>query len=239
MYVGVDGCPAGWFAVLLDDEGDWQVRVFGDIRALWRECRDAELILIDIPIGLRERGKEERLCDREARDILKPVKRYSTVFPAPCRSALMASSYREACSINRARTGRALSKQCWAIAPKIKQVDDLLMETGAQGRICEIHPEICFWALAGMQPMANPKREKDGMHERLQVLNRVYGRTPEVLAEAVTTWPHGKVAPDDVLDALAAALTAYLGHGKLRTLPAEPEIDERGLPMEMVYLAPQ
>jgi len=53
-----------------------------------------------------------------------------------------------------------------------------------------------------------------------------------------TTWPHGKVAPDDVLDALAAALTAYLGHGKFRTLPSEPETDETGLRMEMVYFTP-
>ena len=237
MYVGVDGCPAGWFAVLLADDGDWQVRVFDDIRDLWHECKEAELILIDIPIGLREGGDKERLCDKEARSILTPVKRHSTVFPPPCRPALMARSYSEACSVNRARTGKALSKQCWAIAPKITEVDDLLIETGAQGRIREIHPEICFWGLAGMQPMANPKREKEGMHERLRVLNSLYDRTPEILAEAVTTWRPSAVAPDDVLDASAAALTAYLGYGKLQTLPAEPETDEKGLRMEMVYLA--
>ena len=34
------------------------------------------------------------------------------------------------------------------------------------------------------------------------------------------------------------ALTARLGYGTLRTLPLEPEIDEKGLRMEMVYWSP-
>jgi len=40
---------------------------------------------------------------------------------------------------------------------------------------------------------------------------------------------------DDIVDALAAAVTGFLSNGDLSTLPEVPEQDERGRPMEMVY----
>jgi predicted RNase H-like nuclease len=40
---------------------------------------------------------------------------------------------------------------------------------------------------------------------------------------------------DDVIDALAGAVTARLGASGLKTLPATPERDGRGLRMEIVY----
>ncbi len=43
---------------------------------------------------------------------------------------------------------------------------------------------------------------------------------------------------DDILDALAAAVTGLIGGTKLKTLPASPERDAQGLPMEMVYFVP-
>ena len=41
--------------------------------------------------------------------------------------------------------------------------------------------------------------------------------------------------PDDVIDALAGAVTALVGVLRLRTLPETPERDARNLRMEIVY----
>lgn len=40
---------------------------------------------------------------------------------------------------------------------------------------------------------------------------------------------------DDLLDALALAVTAGASPNELRTLPADPPEDHEGLPMQMVY----
>ncbi|MDI6632332.1 MAG: DUF429 domain-containing protein [Thermoanaerobacteraceae bacterium] len=149
-FVGVDGCRGQcWLAVILGADGRAEARVFSDIFALWQECKAASLILIDIPIGLRDGGALERRCDKEARKRLGP-KRGASVFPVPCRAALRADSYEEASEINRQHTGRKLSKQSWGILLKIRQVEELVTgDAEARARIRESHPEICFWALAG------------------------------------------------------------------------------------------
>ena len=46
------------------------------------------------------------------------------------------------------------------------------------------------------------------------------------------------VARDDILDALAAAVVARHGQGKLQSVPKVPQKDPMGLPMEMVYYLP-
>jgi predicted RNase H-like nuclease len=43
------------------------------------------------------------------------------------------------------------------------------------------------------------------------------------------------VGRDDIMDALAAAVTGKLGKGSLQSLPPQPERDATGLPMEIVY----
>ena len=234
MFVGVDGCKAGWFAVLIDEKGQWSAAVFEDAKHLSAECQHASLILIDIPIGLRDSGHEERACDKEARKALGH-RRGSSVFPAPCRPTLAAKSYSEGSAINRRHTGRGLSTQSWAIAAKIREVDDLLGGKPFDGRFRETHPEVCFATLNRCQPMQHSKKSQQGFAERLAVLRRVYQRTDAVVDHALSCWKRKEVAKDDILDALAAAVTAYLGRGDLRTHPAQPETDSKGRPMEIVY----
>ena len=65
MFVGVDGCKNGWIIVELTDDDNWKVDIFPDIASLWNECKRASLILIDIPIGLRDSGCDERHCDKK------------------------------------------------------------------------------------------------------------------------------------------------------------------------------
>ena len=133
MFVGVDGCRAGWLAIGLETEHDWKVNIFPDVSSLWDHHRQASLILIDIPIGLKAEGRAERRCDPEARKLLGP--RRSSVFPAPCRGAIYASSYQEACDINQRLTGKRLSVENWNIIPKIREVDCLLSDDASAKRV--------------------------------------------------------------------------------------------------------
>lgn len=159
MVVGADGCRAGWFAVTLTKDGPGRPQIFLDVFNLWREHTEAASILLDIPIGLRESGPQERLCDLRARQLLG--RRGSSVFPVPCRDAVYAEAYPEACDINQHLTGRRLSRQTWNITPKIRQVDELLSgQASARLQIREVHPEVCFWALAGGHPMRHSKKKK-------------------------------------------------------------------------------
>jgi len=234
MFVGADSCKAGWFIALLTEDNDWKVDVSPDVSNLWNKYSSASVILLDVPIGLRERGPEERLCDIEARKLLSP-KRRSSVFPAPCRQAISAKTYEEASNINKQMTGRRLSLQTWNIIPKIREVDILLSnDESARSRVREIHPEICFWALAG-HPMKHSKKTQKGFSERMQVLESVYPHTNDIIDHALSTYRRNKVARDDILDALSAAVTAMVGVQKLISIPEALEFDSQGLRMEMVY----
>lgn len=234
MFVGVDGCKAGWFTVCLTEDKGWQVDVSPDISSLWNQCHQASVILIDVPIGLREGGTQERLCDTEARKLLGP-KRRSSVFPAPCRPAIYAKSYGEACNINERMTGKRLSLETWNIIPKIREVDCLLSnDDAAKLRIREIHPELCFWALAG-HPMKYSKKQREGLLERIQVLSSIYPQTPDIINDALSTYRRKEVSRDDILDALSAVVIARMGEEKLVSIPQISEFDARGLRMEMVY----
>jgi predicted RNase H-like nuclease len=87
MFVGVDGCKKGWFAIKLTEGEEWASSVFENIDQLWGEFKRAAVILIDIPIGLKEHGPEERECDVEARRFLGKG-RASSVFRPPSRKAI-------------------------------------------------------------------------------------------------------------------------------------------------------
>lgn len=238
MYVGVDGCRIGWSAVAIGPGGDAEVEVYPTFVALWNAHQAACLILVDIPIGLKDDDPEERQCDRAARKVLGQP-RGSSVFPAPSRRALGAKGYMEASALNRASTGRGLSQQSWGIVPKIREVDAVLTGNGAAGpQVREVHPEVLFWALAGGRAMQTRKKKPDGILERLQVLEAVYPGSELVVSEALRRWKRSEVARDDLVDALAAAVTGWIGRDDFQTLPGVPEIDAQGLPMEMVYASP-
>lgn len=237
VYIGVDACKAGWFAVVLAEGTNWKANIFPDISSLWNQCKDARLILIDVPIGLRDSDSNERSCDKEARKLLGP-KRGSSVFVAPCRAAIYADSYEKASEINAQKTGRRLSKQVWGIIPKIREVDQLLLaDMIARSHIREIHPELCFWALNSGKPMKySKKKEKEkAFLERMEVLLSVYPYTNDIVNNTLTKYPPTKVAKDDVLDALVAAVTASEERQRLSSIPKTTEVDSKGLPMEMVY----
>ena len=109
-FIGIDGCRAGWFCVILDGNGGWSYRLAPDAHAVGALAGSAVSALIDIPIGLPDAGPDERLCDREARHLLRGG-RAASVFPVPARQTLAVNSYAEALVTNRKATGPGLSKQ--------------------------------------------------------------------------------------------------------------------------------
>ena len=240
-FVGVDGCKAGWFSVGLGPSS-FETKVFCTFSNLLDYYVDAKLILVDIPIGLPE-GEGGRDCDREARKMLgRP--RGSSVFPTPTRQTVQQAArepwdYRAACNIERGIIGRGkgISKQTFAIAPKIDEVDEVIRARGpgAEPVVREVHPELLFCTLNRAKPMESPKKRKQGRDERLCVLRREMPRTQEIYDKTRARFRRNVVANDDIVDALAAAVVAHHHHGQLRTLPECPPKDAKGLRMEIVY----
>ncbi len=231
--IGVDGCRGGWFYFSLGAKASSYgfVETAADIL----ELRTPDTcILIDIPIGLPESKAESRVCDQAARELLRP-KRSSSVFSTPCRQALSADSYAAAVAINRAVLGIGLSKQSWAIADKIGEIDALLREHSlARSLLREAHPEVCFWGLSG-EPMKHNKKSREGYLERMKVLKIFEQRAETLVATAFLTHGGFDAGRDDIVDAFVLALCARADHK--RTLPAAPGTDATGLPMEMVYVS--
>lgn len=243
VFVGVDGCRAGWFSVFLEGESEadcsWKVEIFPEfsflIDFLENNYRYAEpLILIDIPIGLKDGGTGERLSDKRAREILKTRK--SSIFPVPCREAVYAETYEKACEVNAKLSGKRISKQAWNIVPKIRDVDRFLLKNkGYRENVREVGPEICFQALAGF-PMKYSKKEVEGFLERKETLSKLFKYVDEIIEYTLSKYRRKELAKDDILDALGAALTAMKGstYGFVY-VPEEAETDGMGLKIQMVY----
>jgi predicted RNase H-like nuclease len=181
-------------------------------------------VAIDIPIGLAPDGP--RRADVEARQRLGP--RRSSVFPAPVRSVLTAATYEEACSVSRAASGKAISKQLYNILPKIREVDALVTPE-RQRRLFEMSPELSLAVLAGA-PMAHPKTTPAGRAERIDALGRVFGHAE--IERHLLRAPKG-AGRDDILDAFAGAWTARR-HAAAQPLQLGGDVDARGLRMEVI-----
>ena len=224
---GVDGCRAGWFVVLVEirsgNAGEPQHVICPSFKDTLRLLPRPRIIAVDVPMGLlTQRVPGGRNCDQGARELLG-APRASSVFTPPIRGALNATSYENA-------RQHGMSKQTFAILPKIREVD-ALMTPELQETVREVHPEICFWALAG-HPMEHSKRTPRGKNERLE------GLAPEFpgLRDSLQSLRLPGVGQDDILDAYAAAWTAIrILNSQAKRIPEEPGTDEEGLRMEIWY----
>lgn len=202
--VGIDGCKGAWITVSME-VGDTQLnwKKYPSLSEFLREATDVEVVGIDIPIGLPEKGPRD--CDVKARRLLGKG-RGSSVFPAPIRAVLSAKDYRQACDIRDRIEGKKMSKQAWAIVPKISEMDSLLKE-GSQLRslFYEVHPEVSFYFMGGNEPNTYSKKEKLGIEERIKKLSSHFG-TNYSYVRAIRH-EHG-TSEDDIVDALAALWSA-------------------------------
>lgn len=233
LCIGIDGCQSGWVISYRENQNKWKFDVFSTIPNFWSKFSNVELILIDIPIGLRDKGSEPRLCDRAARKFLTRI-RSSSIFPTPCRASLHADSYMIANQINRKMTGKGLSKQTWNISGKIKEVDILLRNNSeARHVFIESHPELCFAALSNSTPMKHYKKKEDGIKERLLVIESFCKNPKKILNEVILQFSKKELSVDDILDAWVLAISGSKGISNLRFLPDSFEYDSEGLPMRM------
>jgi len=234
LVAGVDGCKDGWLVGIFSVNNDRceleSLTVAKDFKEEVSKTENCRAACVDIPIGLSENGNP-RKCDMEARKILA-APRASSVFPPPVRQCLSAKNYEDACDISLKVKGKKLSRQSFFIMDKIRQVDEL-MTPALQERIREVHPEVSFWALNNEKPMRLAKKKLTGRQERINLLRAEFAN----VAEEVAKKPEG-VAADDVLDVFVAGWTAaQVLKGNIKTLPEKPEIDSKGLRMEIVYPA--
>ncbi len=222
--LGIDGCRAGW-VVAASGPGlrALEFTIVEDLREPFHQAGAGRAVIaIDVPIGLAR--ATPRACDVDARRFLG-APRASSVFPAPSRAALGATSY----------AGRRLSRQLYGILGKINEVDRLLTPA-VQSRVREVHPEVTFAVLAGRgRGLARSKKTPAGERERLAILKRIAPafdpeRVRRILGAAA-------VARDDIVDAVACMVTASRIHDRAALVfprAATPERDPRGLRMEIV-----
>lgn len=231
FIAGADGCHAGWVVVregVSDGRLSWDVsRTLSDV---FQGADALDVLALDIPIGLPAAGP--RACDVEARSLLGPG-RASSVFPAPIRPILAAASHSKASNARYATEGKRLSIQTWAIVPKIRDIDAFLRaEPTYRARVREVHPEVCFYFMAGRRPMLAAKKTPPGRAERLALLTDHFGKSVE---KALADLKRLGCAADDLLDAFAGLWTARrVRAGIAVTIPRTPPCDDYGLPMEIV-----
>ena len=243
-YVGVDGCKVGWISIGLNDGGGNETKVFEKFDELVDHYQQARLILVDIPIGLPCPGPNPRDCDIEARNRLgRP--RGSSVFRVPIREvAYMVSGGSprgKADRQSRDLNSKGIGAQAFNIMGNIAEVDRVLLtrDRDASPRVREAHPEVCFWGLNGNHAMRVNKKGQAGVDERLRILQQHEPQAKAICQTALSRYLRKKVARDDILDALVAAVTAKLAYQdgfQIKTLPDCPPTDCKGLPVEMVYV---
>lgn len=206
--VGVDVWAGRWVAVVLGDRIEG-VAIFERLTDLVARYPDADVIGIDIPIGLPRTGV--RAADTDARAFVKP--RSSSVFSAPPRDVLAEPSYQAALARSRKRHGRGLSSQAYHLGAKILEAEAVTDE-----RIHEVHPEVSFRALKGA-PLGHAKKTWNGQMERRALLAGAGIELPDDLGDAAD------VAPDDVLDAAVVAWSARrIASGQAATFPDPLEV---------------
>jgi predicted RNase H-like nuclease len=208
--VGIDGCPGGWFGLVLGD--GTAAAAAPTVAEIISAVGPVEVVAIDIPSGRPSGGP--RAADVAARARLGA--RRSTVFLTPVREALEAPTLAEAIAVSRARTGVGVSAQAYHLRSRVLEVDEWARRAGVEVR--EGHPEVSFATMAGA-PLSTSKKTWAGVNERLALLSAHGVEIPADLGSAGRT-----AGPDDVVDAAAMAWTALrIGTGDAISLPSPPE----------------
>jgi predicted RNase H-like nuclease len=218
--LGVDGWRGAWVGALLEGRSV-TLLALPDVAAVLA-VPDVELVAIDMPIGLSDDGV--RACDVEARRRLPGAT--SSVFPAPVRPVLSASTYDEARTTSLAASGRSLSVQTFALVPAIRSLDDALGDP-PDPRVHEVHPELSFRALDGR--VTDRKASGSGLAQRIRALEPVMD-VLDALADDRVGLP-----VVDALDACAAAWSARRLADGLGERVGDGTIDRRDRPMRICW----
>ena len=228
--VGIDGCRAGWVAAFQSGSEPvlWVVKTLSELTPyLSRETT----VMVDMPIGLLNDDSSRR-CDALARERLRPY-RSSSVFGVPPRAVTRLHDYPQANALSRKLTGKGLSKQSFYLFPKIRELDDWLVNPKRQGEWWECHPEVAFAQLNSGVVLQASKKTEVGQSERIALMADLPG-VEIALERATRDYKRKDVLLDDCIDALVCLLTAERGKRQRIVIPANPDKDERGLTMAIV-----
>ncbi|HEY8383941.1 MAG TPA: DUF429 domain-containing protein [Microvirga sp.] len=231
---GVDGCKGGWIAAFrnLDHPDNIVFRKEADLADIVDGPEQPDVVAVDMPIGLPEAiNGPGRMPEQLVRPLLGRLK--AAVFSMPSRRAVEAQSFQSACCIaaETSRPSRKISKQSFAIFPKILAIDALLRaRPDLRKRVHEVHPEVAFWSMNGEVPLPYGKKAKGRSSELGLTIRR------ELLVQADIprrfTEPERivGVGADDFLDALAGLVVAgKIAQGQGRPFPDPPDRDAHGL----------
>ncbi len=228
LYLGADGCRGGWIVCVLD-HGVMHTERHDSVEAVVQAYPEFDAFLIDMAVGLRSDAVQMR-PEESARKELPELS--SSIFPIPCRQAVYADTESEQKQINIRILGKSLSKQTIRIIPKIRELDEFLVQHPAyKNRILESHPEVDFARLNGSVLSAR-KKESAGFSERTAILEKYLpGVSFSGMRDQAKKY---RCKPDDLLDAVCLAVTAALvARGDCETIPSEPEQDDTGLYMKL------
>jgi predicted RNase H-like nuclease len=183
-----------------------------------------------MPIGLHEHTpKGGRECESLARGLLGP--RRSSVFSALGRQTLACLNQADAHATSVAGGGIGIGAQAWGLAAKLREVDGAT-STAQQIVVFEVHPELCFWAMNGGQPMRHAKKTGAGENDRIAAL--IQSGVPKTFLDKMLG--ELRSGRDDFIDACAAAWTARrVFDGAAERLPKTVVRDGRGLDMAMWF----
>ncbi|MFJ8197347.1 DUF429 domain-containing protein [Streptomyces sp. NPDC096152] len=222
--LGVDACgKQGWVGIRLTDGACAGSLVDLRLEKLIERAAEVDAVAVDMPLGLVEKGW--RAADLAARALLGV--RRSSVFPAAPRVAWEEQHYRAAAGRCQELTGNRLSRQAWALRPKLLEARACWL---ADERIHEVHPEVSFYALADGVPLPYAKKTWRGQNLRRSLLAAAGLVLPDELGEA------DRIAVDDVLDAAAAAWSANrIALGTANRVPEVSEPDAEGRLVEIRY----
>jgi predicted RNase H-like nuclease len=217
LVAGVDGCPGGWIAAVVDSAGgagheggvEWRLLPLSFAEAL-NGLADCVRIAADVPIGMPETGARE--CDLAAKAFLTGAS--SSVFLVPPRPVLEAADHATATEVGRALHGKGISAQTWRIGARILDATDTVAARG-DGVVVEAHPEVSFRLMAGV---LRSKHSAAGLGERIAALTEAgFGDVAALLRDCPAP-----ARADDALDALACAWTARrVLAGTARRFPEE------------------
>ncbi|WP_225332957.1 DUF429 domain-containing protein [Halomicrobium urmianum] len=242
VWVGAHYCGDRWLAMAFDRDGYASAAVHADVGDLWFASEDAERVVLDVPVGLPSEGANgevvsddagSRRCDRLARELLG--ERGETVASPPVREAARKRRYAVASRAHERRTGRDLSRRAFELRDAVSVLDDLLEEfPDAREVMTASHPELAFLAAAD-HPAEHDRDTAGGYAERMRALASIDRDAPPAVQSAAEAAGGSDVAVADVLDAALLAYTALPRAGRLRSLPPDPPVDDRGLPKRLVY----
>ena len=215
FVVGIDGCRAGWVGIVLaaGDDGVEPRGVFGaTLVELAAAAGPVDVVGIDMPLHVTDEPWP-RASDMLAKAYLGA--KGAALFVTPPLSAYEAPDYATGCAVAKRLTGKAFSKQAWALKVKIMELATWWSPTGPDVR--EVHPEVSFSLLAGgvIRPS---KATWAGLEARRAALAAAGIVVPADLGEAGR-----RAGADDVLDAAAAAWSARrIAAGTARCFPDVP-----------------